>query len=95
MQKVLISYKAINQLRPSTLECNITSQTKISSLRAVIHSQFSIEPSEQVLIYDPDENHIPSSNHRLIEDTDIIVKIVPPGGTIHIIKKGSYLVFLY
>jgi len=93
MQKIIIQHKALNQEKPTKFECKITPQTKVNSLKAAIKTYFLIEPSEQVLIYDPGSENVPSGNHKVINDDDLIAKIVPPGGTIHIIKKSSYLVF--
>ena len=94
MQKIVIRHKALNQDKATFYECKITPQTKVSSLRAALHTQFSIDPSEQVLIYDHGSDNVPSPNHKVIQDDDLIAKIVPPGGTIHLVKKSSYLVFL-
>jgi len=66
MQKIVIRHKAVNQDKPTFMECKITPQTKVSSLRAAIYEHFAIEPTEQVLIYDPESESLTSQNHVVV-----------------------------
>ncbi len=72
MQKIVIRHKAPNKDKASFLECKITPQTKVSSLKAAIHTHFGMEPAEQLLIYDPNLDSFPSASHvRLSPDLPV------------------------
>ena len=70
-------------------ECKVTPQTKVSSLRSVIYSNFGIEPSDQILLYSNQTSDLISSDFSEITDEDSITEIVPPNGIIHVQRKGT------
>ena len=56
-------------------------------LASLIKIQFGIDPPDQALTYYPN-NDLSSPEKHIIEDNDIISKIVPPGGILQLSSKN-------
>ena len=95
MLKITVKCKDPNQSEMKEMELSLNTTTKASMLKSTIASEFSIDPSDYVIIYDPDESNIPSQKHKVIEDNDLISSVVSSNSIVHIIKRSTYEVIYY
>jgi len=94
MKDLTVKYKPVNQEK--VLETVITAQNevKVSTVIMEAAKKFDLNSAEYLLVIDNDAISFPSSQHKVLKDTDLIGTVEISGGEFYLVAKENYEVIL-